>query len=155
MINGLIAGVEGGINGIIGAFESMINWIVDGINKISFDVPDWVPGIGGKKFGFNLSKAKFSRVAIPRLAQGTVLPGGKPFLAVVNDNPAGKPNIEAPAELIKQMAMEAIAESGYNGQPIREEHYYLNETELMSIIYKLVRGGERLQGTSLVSGGTY
>ena len=34
----------------------MINWIVDGLNKIKFDVPDWVPGIGGKKFGFNISK---------------------------------------------------------------------------------------------------
>lgn len=154
MINGLIAGVEGGINGIIGAFESMINWIVNGINKISFDVPDWVPGIGGKKFGFNLSKASFSRVSIPRLAQGAVIPPNREFLAVLGDQKTGT-NIEAPAELIKQMAMEAIAESGYTGQPIREEHYYLNETELMSIIYKLVRGGERLQGTSLVSGGTY
>jgi hypothetical protein len=38
---------------------------------------------------------------------------------------------------------------------VREEHYYLSETELMSIIYKLVKGGERIQGTSLVNGGGY
>ena len=54
----------------IGVFERMwdgikqiINWVIDGINTmvralnaLSFDVPDWVPGLGGKKFGFNLSR---------------------------------------------------------------------------------------------------
>ena len=35
----------------------------------------------------------------------------------------------------------------------REEHYYLNETELMKIMYRLAKGGERISGTSLVSGG--
>ena len=38
---------------------------------------------------------------------------------------------------------------------IREEHYNLNETELMTILHKLVKGGERLQGKSLISGGAY
>jgi hypothetical protein len=34
----------------------------------------------------------------------------------------------------------------------KEEHYYLDKTELMSIVYKLVKGGERLAGESLVKG---
>ena len=72
--NGLISGFELAINGIIGMFEKMINWIVNGLNKISFDVPDWVPGIGGKTFGFNIPEAKFGRVSIPRLAKGGVVP---------------------------------------------------------------------------------
>lgn len=38
---------------------------------------------------------------------------------------------------------------------IREEHYNLNQTELMTVLYKLVKGGERLNGTSLVNGGVY
>ena len=33
------------------------------MNKISFDVPDWVPGIGGKSFGINIPE-------IPKLAKG-------------------------------------------------------------------------------------
>ena len=41
-----------------------INALISGANKISFDVPDWVPGIGGKKFGFNIPK-------IPLLNVGT------------------------------------------------------------------------------------
>lgn len=49
------------LNFLITCFESLvnffirgINFIVDGINKISFTVPDWVPGIGGNTVGFNL-----------------------------------------------------------------------------------------------------
>ena len=154
--NGLIDGFELATNGIISMFEKMINWIVDELNKIKFDVPDWVPGIGGKTFGFNISKVKFGKISIPRLAQGAVIPPNREFLAVLGDQKRGT-NIEAPAELIKQMTMEAIAEMGGGGtnQPVREEHYYLNETELMSVIYRLVKGGERLSGTSLVNGGVY
>ena len=97
--NGLIAGFEAGINGIIGMFEKMINWIVNGLNKISFDVPDWVPGIGGKTFGFNIPEVKFGRVSIPRLAKGAVIPPNREFLAVLGDQKQGT-NIEAPLQTI-------------------------------------------------------
>ena len=97
--NGLINGFELAINGIIGMFEKMINWIVNGLNKISFDVPDWVPGIGGKTFGFNIPEAKFGRVSIPRLAQGAVIPPNREFLAVLGDQKQGT-NIEAPLQTI-------------------------------------------------------
>lgn len=97
--NGLINGFELAINGIIRMFESMINWIVDGLNKISFDIPDWVPGIGGKTFGFNIPEAKFGRVSIPRLAQGAVIPPNREFLAVLGDQKKGT-NIEAPLQTI-------------------------------------------------------
>lgn len=97
--NGLINGFELAINGIIGMFERMINWIVNGLNKISFDVPDWVPGIGGKTFGFNIPEAKFGRVSIPRLAQGAVIPPNREFLAVLGDQKQGT-NIEAPLQTI-------------------------------------------------------
>ena len=80
-INGLITGFEAGINGIISMFETMINWIVDGINRISFDVPDWVPVIGGKTFGFNISRVAFGRVSIPRLAEGGFVNEGQMFVA--------------------------------------------------------------------------
>jgi hypothetical protein len=54
------------LNLIIGG----INSIIKGINKIKFDVPDWVPEIGGKKLGFSIPQ-------IPKLALGGIinLPG--------------------------------------------------------------------------------
>lgn len=43
-----------------------INALIKGINKISFDVPDWVPIIGGQKWGFKIPK-------IPKLAKGGIV----------------------------------------------------------------------------------
>lgn len=111
--NGLINGFESAINGIIGMFEKMINWIVDGLNKISFNVPSWVPLIGGKTFGFNIPEVKFGRVSIPRLAQGTVVPPNKEFMAVLGDN-TKEHEIVSPVSTMKQAFMEAMIEMGGN-----------------------------------------
>ena len=94
--NGLIGGFELAINGIISMFEKMINWIVDGLNKISFDIPDW---LGGGRFGMNIPRATLGRVSIPRLAQGAVIPPNREFLAVLGDQKQGT-NIEAPLQTI-------------------------------------------------------
>ena len=58
---------------------SGVNVLIKGLNKVSFDIPDWVPAIGGNKFGFNIP-------LIPKLAQGGVI--DKPTLAMVGE--AGK-----------------------------------------------------------------
>ena len=65
IINLILGGVEGFINAIIKG----LNWLIKQINKISFDVPDWVPDIGGKTLGFNL--ALVGEVSLPRLETGT------------------------------------------------------------------------------------
>ena len=106
--NGIIEGFEGAINGIITMFEKMINWIVKGINKISFDIPDW---LGGGHFGFNLPEVKFDRVSIPRLAKGAVIPANKEFLAVLGDQKQGV-NIEAPLQTIVDAFNIALAQNG-------------------------------------------
>lgn len=111
--NGLISGFEGAINGIISMFEKMINWIVDGLNKISIDIPDWIPGLGGKKFGFNIPEVSFGRVSIPKLAQGAVLPANQPFLAMVGDQKHGT-NVEAPLSTIQE-AVALVMEDMTNG----------------------------------------
>lgn len=147
VFKGIWDGIWGVAKGVINLIIDALNSFIAGINKIKFDVPEWVPLIGGKKWGFNIPK-------IPKLAQGAVIPPNREFLAVLGDQKHGT-NIEAPAELIKQMTMEAMLEVGATGQTTKEEHYYLNETELMSIVYKLVKGGERLKGNSLISGGAY
>lgn len=51
-----------------------INSLIRGANKIRIDVPDWVPGFGGKTFGFNIKE-------IPLLAKGTVLTKPTPVIA--------------------------------------------------------------------------
>jgi len=63
------------LNLIIGALNGLIdglNWVISGINKISFKIPDWVPGIGGKSVGFNIGQ--IGKIAY--LAQGGILERG-------------------------------------------------------------------------------
>ena len=113
--NGLIAGFEGAINGIIRMFEAMINMVVGGLNKISISLPNWkiLGDLKGKKFGINIPKAKFNRVSIPRLAQGTVVPPNREFLAVLGDNKREN-EIVSPVSTMKQAFMEAMVEMGGN-----------------------------------------
>ena len=75
VFDSLVAIAKAPINLIIGILNGLIdglNWIVDGINKISFKVPDWVPGIGGRSVGFNLGH--IGKLAY--LAQGGILESG-------------------------------------------------------------------------------
>lgn len=58
------------VNFVVSAVEYMANLIIGTINKISIQVPDWVPGIGGQKWGFNLEKIDIPRF-YPQYEQGT------------------------------------------------------------------------------------
>lgn len=100
-INFILSGIQSMVNGIIGGFNSMIR----ALNHLHFSIPDWVPGLGGKSLGFNLST--ISKVSLPRLATGAVLPANQPFLSVVGDQKHGT-NIEAPLDTIKQALKETL-----------------------------------------------
>ena len=152
--NGLIAGFEGAINGIISMFESMINWVVNGLNKISFDVPDWVPLIGGKKFGFSIPEVKFNRVSIPRLAQGAVIPPNREFMAVLGDQRYGT-NIEAPLETIKQALAEVLALQENSFESVTKVNFTGDLAQLARILKPVIETETRRKGGSLAKGATF
>lgn len=79
-----IRAVIGFINSMIGAVERGINSVVQAANGLSFDVPDWVPGIGGETFGFDFEKVSLPR--IPQLAKGGVVT--QSTLALIGENGA-------------------------------------------------------------------
>ena len=58
------------VNFVVSAIEYMSNVVVSAINKLSVQIPDWVPGIGGKKWGLNFQKISISRF-VPQYEQGT------------------------------------------------------------------------------------
>ena len=98
------------VNGMIGAFEDGVNWLIDSINTLSWDVPDWVPIIGGETFGFDIPNIDLPE--IPRLATGTVVPANYGnFLAVLGDNKR-ETEVVSPLSTIKKAVAEAMAESG-------------------------------------------
>ena len=106
LLDPLVNGFKGMVNGIIGFINGMIGGIVDGINlvigllnKLKFEIPDWVPVLGGMTFGFDIPLLNAPQ--IPYLAQGAVLPTNRPFLAMVGDQRHGT-NIEAPLATIQE-----------------------------------------------------
>lgn len=92
VINGLISGVVDGINAVIRA-----------LNSLNFTVPDWIPGLGGKSFGFDIRY--LTAPQIPYLATGAVIPPNAPFTAVLGDQKNGR-NLEAPEDLIRKIVRE-------------------------------------------------
>ena len=66
--NKIKEGAKEAFNGVIDTVERAVNFIIRKINKLSWDIPDWVPVVGGKKFGFD-----FNEIKIPRLATGGIV----------------------------------------------------------------------------------
>ena len=58
------------VNFVVSAVEYMANLVIGAINKLSIQMPDWVPGIGGQRWGFNLSKIEIPRF-VPQYETGT------------------------------------------------------------------------------------
>lgn len=74
-INTVLTMCEGMANGIIKAF----NGIKKTLNKLSFDVPDWIPEFGGKSFGLHFQMTP--EISLPRLAKGGLVDAGQLFIA--------------------------------------------------------------------------
>lgn len=128
IIKGVINTIIGGINGMISAVESAINFIIDAINSLSWEIPDWVPLVGGETFGFDIPRVSFWK--IPELAEGAVIPPNNPFLAVLGDQSSGT-NIEAPLDTIKQALQEAMVVGG--GQP-QVINVYIGQEKIETIV---------------------
>lgn len=86
------------INAVIG----IINSAIAGINSIAIDVPDWVPGIGGNTYGFNIPQ-------IPMLANGGIAVG--PTLSMIGEG--SEPEAVIPLSRLESMLSGGIRSNGY------------------------------------------
>lgn len=55
IFGGIVEVVKAPINAVIG----LINSAISGLNSISVNIPDWVPGVGGKTFGVNIPEMSY------------------------------------------------------------------------------------------------
>lgn len=140
--NANIALVEGAANKIIDG----VNWIISQLNKIHFEFPDWVPGVGGKSFGINITP--LSKVALPRLAQGAVIPPNREFMAVLGDQKSGT-NIETPLETMIQAFRTALNDMNA-GQG--EAVMMVDDEVFGRLAYRLGSRESNRIGTTLVEG---
>lgn len=137
--------VIGLINGMIQAMETGLNFMIDAINTLSFDIPDWIPGIGGETFGFDLDRFDFE--GIPYLATGGVVTG--PTAAIIGEgkySEAVLPLDDSPQmnDLINKI-VEAIDKDDPNPQPV-EVKVYIGDKEYDAYTYKASERGKKIVG---------
>ena len=108
--NGIVKGAKIAFENLVRFIKEPLNLIIDainelikGINKLGFDVPDWVPIIGGKRWGFNIPR-------IPRLAVGGIvnMPSrGVPIGGAIT----GEAGAEGVIPLTDSQAMETLGQA--------------------------------------------
>ena len=69
IFSGIFGGIVNAVRVPFRAVAGIINAIIDAVNSISIDIPDWVPVVGGAHFGLNLPH-------IPYLAEGGIVRRG-------------------------------------------------------------------------------
>ena len=103
-------------NTIVGVLEAAVNLIIKGINwlisKLNSLLENSLLAKGLDLIGIEFRGIpQIPEVHIPRLAQGAVIPPNRKFMAVLGDQRNGT-NIEAPADLIRQIVREEITNFG-------------------------------------------
>ena len=128
IFNALTGIIKNPINNIISA----LNKLISGLNKVKFDIPEWVPVIGGKKFGgFNIPK-------IPKLAEGGYVKPNTPQLAMIGDN-RHQGEVVSPEDKLREMAIQAVKMAGGTGITKDELERIINNAviRIVSSLYEL------------------
>lgn len=122
-IKNAFSGMWDGIKGILNRLIDGVNKVIGGVNKIKFDVPDWVPVIGGKRWGFDIK-------TIPKLATGT-----------------NKIEYEGLYHLHKD---EAVVPKKYN-PAVNNKAYEQGNSNVVNAIYTLIDVVQNMETTNIVN----
>lgn len=132
--------------GIINAVISAVNVVIDAINSISLDVPDWVPGIGGQTIGFNLDN-------IPYLAKGGIVT--EPTLAMIGEGSQDEAvmPIDTMREMIAQTVAEVLAEYNLQNEQPEQDLYLtlqIGDNTIIDTVVKAINRKTRNNGKEVI-----
>lgn len=148
VINAILGGIEGMANGIVKG----INVVIGALNKIKIDIPDWVPSLGGKTFGFNLKTV--SEVSLPRLATGTV--AYEETLGIFGEysNAKNNPEIVSPKNIMQETFRDELQNYANNSNTktgLEKLIIQFGSTQVALEIEQLIRQARRQNGTANVT----
>jgi hypothetical protein len=154
-------GVKGIFKGVFGQFYGIvkkpldliidaINAVIKGLNKISIDVPDWVPTFGGKKFGISIPTIP----PLPKLRRGGIVDtatnmgnyiageaGSEMIVPLENTS-----FVEKLASALGTAVMNAMSNSNASGDIVLK----INEIELGRASAKSINKAQRTAGKLLL-----
>lgn len=160
---GLVQMIENFFAWLAGIFASLwdiiktpINWIIEGVNKVidalnslSIDVPDWVPGIGGQTWGFNIAH-------IPMLAEGGIV--HQPTLAMIGEGSSSEAVVPLDGrleEIIAKAVATTMAALGMNKDTEEKQTnitipVYLGNKLIKTEIINDINRQTRINGKSVI-----
>ena len=115
---------------------------------MSFNIPDWVPGLGGKRFGFNIGL--IPQVSIPRLAKGGVLYNDTIVRVGEYSGASTNPEIITPQNIMRETMEEVF--SKYQGNNTEKPIYLtvnVSNKKLGQILLDDLRDIKRQTGNGL------
>lgn len=140
-VNGLI----GMLNHMLTAIEKTVNFASNALNKLNVKIPSWVPGVGGKKLGFQIPTASIAR--IPYLADGGYVARNTPRLAVIGDNKRYG-EIVAPEDKLQKMVDLAVSKAS-GGSVTKAELESIVNSAVLRIVAALSALGFSIDGETL------
>lgn len=158
MRNGIMQGFKAIVNNIAGVlsqviqlFNSAYKQLQDSMNSLIDDYNSKASIMGTSHLS-HVNYSAMKSINVPALASGAVIRGGNPFLAILGDQPHGQTNIETPANLIKDMVAQGIAEAGIGSResiPVNINIVYDGETTarvmIPDILSELSRQGYNVE----------
>ena len=140
-VNNLI----GMLNRMLTAVEKTVNFASNALNKLNVKIPSWVPGVGGKKLGFQIPTASIAR--IPYLADGGYVARNTPRLAVIGDNKRYG-EIVAPEDKLQKMVDLAVSKAS-GGSVTKAELESIVNSAVLRIVAALSALGFSIDGETL------
>lgn len=111
VINSILSGIEGFANGIVKG----INRVIEALNSIKVNIPDWVPIWGGKTFGLNLRT--LNEITLPRLAKGNVAYSETMAIFGEYAGASTNPEITTPQNIMRETFDKVLLSHESNGKP--------------------------------------
>lgn len=149
IFSGIFTSLGGIVKGAMNIIIDSINWMIRGLNKIHFQTPDWVPGVGGKSFGVDIPN-------IPKLKNGGL--ASAPTLAMIGDNKNAysDPEVVSPLSKLQSIIDKSISNAmesarGNNNGGDTTVILKVGETEFGRAAIKSINSVHRQVGATLLT----
>lgn len=150
VINSILSGIEGFANGIVKG----INRVIEALNSIKVNIPDWVPIWGGKTFGLNLRT--LNEITLPRLAKGNVAYSETMAIFGEYAGASTNPEITTPQNIMRETFEDVLSSRELNSRNIsngelKQLVIQFGSTKVALEIERLLQQARRQNGTAIVT----